>query len=300
MTPDYQLRPKAEANKLTKMMDLVLGEDRFERGPVDVERLAVEYSKSTAPESPIHQVIGAKIEGFLGALVFSKTMPWQWGILYDADQSETRRRFTVAHELGHYVLHRRRIETEQRFKDGIFCSEDNVVRGAGGDIEIEADQFAANLLMPLHDFRRQISPKARVDFDELGKIAKRYGVSLTATVLRWLDYTETRSMVVVSNEGFAHWAKSSEAAFKSGRYLRTKNDLFELPAQATAARGEYTGETLTGIYQQAGVWFDEPAIEMCLRSDRYDRELTILQFENLGPKVQNEDQVEDVFDRFNH
>jgi hypothetical protein len=38
-------------------------------------------------------------------------------------------------------------------------------------------------------------------------------------------------------------------------------------------------------------WFDEPVVEMCLRSDRYDQELTLLQFESLGPKVQYEDPV---------
>ncbi|KQV39326.1 MULTISPECIES: ImmA/IrrE family metallo-endopeptidase [unclassified Rhizobium] len=260
-------KPRAEANKLTTMMDVVLGGDRFDVGPVDVERLAIEYSSSTSPNSPIHEVVGKKITGCAGALVFSKTLPRQWGIYYDETQSETRRRFTVAHELGHYVLHRQRIESEEQYKDGIFCSEDSVIRGAGGDIEAEADQFAATLLMPLHDFRRQISAKEQVDFEKLGRIAKRYGVSLTAAVLRWLEYSETRAMLVVSNEGFAHWAKSSEAAFRSGRFLRTRNDVYELPAQAVATRGEYTEEALSGIHQRSGVWFDEPVFEMCLRSD---------------------------------
>ncbi|MCJ8506780.1 ImmA/IrrE family metallo-endopeptidase [Rhizobium lemnae] len=298
MKPAQSPKPKAEANKLTTMMDMVLGGGRFDLGPVDVERLAVEYSSSTCPQSPIHQVVGGKIPGCVGALVFSNTTPRQWGIIYDEDQSETRRRFTIAHEFGHYILHRHRIESEEQYKGGIFCSEDSVVRGDGGDIETEADQFAATLLMPLHDFRRQISAKDRVDFEKLGNIAKRYGVSLTAAVLRWLEYSETRAMLVVSNEGFALWAKSSDAALKSGRFLRTKNDVYELPAQALAARGEYTDETRAGVHQRSGVWFDEPVIEMCLRSDRYDQELTLLQFESLGPKLQFEDRIEDVFDRF--
>lgn len=291
-------KPKAEANRLTTLMDAVLGGDRFDHGPVDVERLAVEYSANTVPQSPIHQVVGGKIPGCVGALVYSDTTPKQWGIIYDETQSEARRRFTVAHELGHYLLHRQKIETEDRYQNGIFCSEDSIVRGAGGDIETEADQFAATLLMPLHDFRRQISAKDRADFDRLGQMAKRYGVSLTAAVLRWLEYSETRAMLVVSNEGFALWAKSSDAALKSGRYLRTKNDVYELPGLAIAARGEFSDETFTGIHQQSGVWFDEPVIEMCLRSDRYDQELTLLQFEHRGPKPQEEEPVEDVLDRF--
>ncbi|WP_370008187.1 ImmA/IrrE family metallo-endopeptidase [Sinorhizobium fredii] len=291
-------KPKTEANKLTTMMDAVLGGDRFDRSPVDVERLAIEYSANTVPESPIHQVIGGKIPGCVGALVYSETTPRQWGIIYDKMQPETRQRFTVAHELGHYLLHRRLIEQDDRYTNGIFCSEDSITRGAGGGIETEADQFAATLLMPLHDFRRQISAKDRADFDKLGQMARRYGVSLTAAILRWLEYTETRAMLVVSNEGFALWAKSSEYALKSGRFLRTKNDVYELPPSATAARREFTEEATTGIRHGAGVWFDEPVIEMCLRSDRYDQELTLLQFENQGPRHQWEEPTEDVYDRF--
>ena len=81
--------------------------------------------------------------------------------------------------------------------------------------------FAAALLMPLHDFRRQLPANERADFERLSQVAKRYGVSLTAAILRWLEYTETRAIMIVSNEGFAFWSRSSDAAFKSGRFVRT-------------------------------------------------------------------------------
>lgn len=93
--------------------------------------------------------------------------------------------------------------------------------------------------MPFHDFRVQLPAKAQPDFEKLGALAKRYGVSLTAAILRWLEYTETRAMLVVSNEGFAHWAKPSKAALRSGRYIRTKNEVFELPTLATAVTRDF-------------------------------------------------------------
>lgn len=298
MTMPLLPRPKAEANRLTTLLDTVLGKDRFNNNPIDVATLAIEYSKNTDPKSPIHEVREGNIPGCVGALVYSNSTPRQWGIIFDKDQSETRRRFTIAHEFGHYILHRPLIENDDRFPGGIRCSEDSVLRGEGGDIELEADQFAATLLMPLHDFRKQIKAKEFVNFDKLGRIAIRYGVSLTAVILRWLEYTETRSMLIVSNEGFAHWAKSSEAAFKSGRFLRTKNEIFELPPQAAAVRKDFTQEDLTGFQQKPGVWFEEQLTEMCFRSDRYDQELTLLQFENMGPKHQSEEFTEDLFDKF--
>ena len=218
--------------------------------------------------------------------------------MYHVGQSDGRRSFTVGHEFAHYVLHRQLIEQDGAFDGGIYCDENAVDRRSGSGIEQEADEFAAALLMPLHDFRRQLPAKARADFDTLSRLAKRYGVSLTAAILRWLEYTETRAMMVVSNEGFAHWAKPSGPALKSGRFIRTKNTVYELPSQAFAARRDYSDRALSGISQQAGIWFPEPVHEMCFRSDRYDQEITVLQFEADGPRFQAEEEETDVFDHF--
>jgi hypothetical protein len=57
--------------------------------------------------------------------------------------------------------------------------------------------------------------------------------------------------MIVSNEGFALWGRSSDAAFKSRRFIRTKNTVYELPPAATAARREYTEATKAGTEQQS-------------------------------------------------
>lgn len=122
--------------------------------------------------------------------MFGETKPRRWGILYDARQDSRRRNFTFTHEFGHYLLHRGMIETTT--SGGLYCSEADVEQAGGSTaIEKEADTFAATLLMPLHDFRKQLGPKSRADFAVLGRIADRYSVSLTAAILRWLGYTAT-------------------------------------------------------------------------------------------------------------
>jgi hypothetical protein len=63
----------------------------------------------------------------------------------------------------------------ERFAGGIYCDENAVVRRDGSGIEQEADEFAAAVLMPFHDFRRQLPAKDRADFEVLGRLAKRYG-----------------------------------------------------------------------------------------------------------------------------
>lgn len=298
MNEPIRLRPLKEAARITQMLDLVLGADRFDRAPVDVIGLALEYSRKVAPESPIHEVVERNLPGCVGALVYGEARPRQWAIMYHVGQSDGRRSFTVGHEFGHYVLHRQLIEEDGRFDGGVYCDEKAVVRRDGSGIEQEADEFSAALLMPFHDFRRQLPAKSRADFETLSRLAKRYGVSLTAAILRWLEYTETRAIMVVSNEGFAHWAKPSGPALKSRRFIRTKNTVYELPSQAFAARRDYSDDALTGIMQQADVWFPEPVHEMCFRSDRYDQEITVLQFETDGPRFQAEEEEADVYDRF--
>ena len=291
-------RPLKEAGRITLMLDTVLGADRFDRAPVDIKALALEYSANVAPDGRIHEVVERDIPGCVGALVCSETQPRQWAIMYNRGQSDGRRAFTIGHEFGHYVLHRQTIETDASYDLAIYCDEEAVTQRDGQGIEQEADAFAAALLMPFHDFRAQLSAKARPDFEKLGALAKRYGVSLTATILRWLEYTETRAMLVVSNEGFAHWAKPSKIALKSGRYIRTKNKVYELPMLASAITRNFSQEAKSGIPQNAGVWFPEPVVEMCLRSDRYDQELTLLHFETRSPWEHEEEAFEDSFDRF--
>lgn len=64
-------------------------------------------------------------------------------IYINQNDSPARKRFSVAHEIGHFVLHK---------KDGAFISYRNNVSSLGYEIEeIEANHFAATLLMPEKD-----------------------------------------------------------------------------------------------------------------------------------------------------
>ncbi|MCC6591726.1 MAG: ImmA/IrrE family metallo-endopeptidase, partial [Xanthomonadales bacterium] len=46
------------------------------------------------------------VSGFEGCLVRNPDDPAEWGILYKQHATPERSRFTVAHELGHFVMHR--------------------------------------------------------------------------------------------------------------------------------------------------------------------------------------------------
>ena len=66
--------------------------------------------------------------------------------------------FTIGHEFGHYILHRQSIKLI-RATSSVYCDEEAITQRDGVGIEKEADIFAADLLMPFHDFRVQLRPK---------------------------------------------------------------------------------------------------------------------------------------------
>jgi hypothetical protein len=289
--------PRRAANGITQILNQVFGADRFDRGPVDVEALAIEYSRQVSPEESIDRIVAEDLGGCEGVLVPGDQKPRQWAIMYDRQQNLGRRAYTIAHELGHFVLHRTLVDEDEEFDGGFYCDKNAIEHGAGADIEKEANEFAATLLMPFDDFRKTIPANEMPDFGRLGAAAARYGVSLTAAILRWLDYTTTRSMLIASTDGFAHWAKPSDAAFKSGLFLRTRSETFEMPQRSLSSLREF-GQTAQDGVEQNGVWFGERVVERCIRTDRYDFELTLLQFDNTGPRPQAEDEVEDTYTRF--
>ena len=73
-------RPKAEANAISKLLNQVLGLERF---PVPVEDLALEYTQQKFRDAPIAKVRGDDLEGFDGMLAANKARD-KWLILYNS------------------------------------------------------------------------------------------------------------------------------------------------------------------------------------------------------------------------
>ncbi|MFD0940187.1 ImmA/IrrE family metallo-endopeptidase [Pedobacter boryungensis] len=110
-------------------------------------------------------------------------------IAYSANQGEQRRRFTIAHELGHFVLHR------DEGTDTVFVDKDFIVKYRSNklysDLELrqeqEANAFAASLLMPREFIFEEIS-KDRVrnlpEAELISELAKTFNVSVPAMTFR--------------------------------------------------------------------------------------------------------------------
>lgn len=88
-------------------------------------------------------------------------------ILVSGDAPGCRDRWTIAHELGHIVLH--------HYRDNDLV--DNV-----DDIEREADAFASEFLMPAHEIRHQFAP--RLGLVELAQLKRHWRTSMQSLISR--------------------------------------------------------------------------------------------------------------------
>jgi len=96
-----------------------------------------------------------------------------------------RQRFTIAHELGHFLLHGQ--ETKIFVDDGPVVLFRNLASSEGTQRqEIEANIFAAALLMPEDIIREQLALQPIDAFDDMSvkHLAGQFGVSVRAITIR--------------------------------------------------------------------------------------------------------------------
>ncbi len=130
--------------------------------------------------------------GRLGIITVNKEIP-----------ERGRKRFAIAHELGHFELHH-----ESQL---IICTEqDMFLWNESKSQEIEANDFAANILMPEDIFSDHIGSESP-SIDVVAKLADEFRTTLTATALRYVQLSSVPCAVVVSKDNFVRWYKKSNS-----------------------------------------------------------------------------------------
>ena len=104
-----------------------------------------------------------------------------------SEQPEERQRFTIAHELAHLLLHK----GDEVHIDKVFrVNLRSPISSSAQDVEeIEANAFAASLLMPIGFLRSDLQGVA-LDIDDprqINELAKRYRVSAQAMTYRLMN-----------------------------------------------------------------------------------------------------------------
>ena len=237
------------------------------------------------------------IDSCEGMLVRNPNDTAEWGIFYNGKASPERRRFTIAHELGHFILHRGQRQSFNCDKESVYSGIDTI-----RVIEREADDFASNLLMP-GDLLRDWISNQRIDLQVLSAIAKRFQVSFEALCIRFIKFTPQRAILVYWDNGYVKYEWRSSNAVKTRARIRRNGDPAEPPPGTLAADASIAQEW-DGAEMSAAIWCPEEAQHMKLREFKHsyttrDRVLTLLLLESAEPRSWDRSwQDEESFDSF--
>ena len=169
---------RARYTKIDKLVDLLLDSNAIEDPPVPIEDL-LRLDGIDIQSGDLGQVSGLIVRGDGGVMV---------GV--NSKQAPARRRFTMAHEYGHFLLHEGVLShADENFRINY---RDAVSSQASNVDEIEANYFAASLLMPKR-FLDEVQAAEKLDDSEgVADLATKFGVSPLAMSLRLANLYQSR------------------------------------------------------------------------------------------------------------
>lgn len=272
------------------------GDARF---PVDVDFLARGAHTMYGWDDAITDIHTGNWKSFDGFLVRKPDNAKEWVLSYSEHLTPGRQRFTKAHELGHFVIHSRRL---QEFR----CGPEAIIEKDTGEenIEAQANQFASYLLMPANHVRPRME-KVPVTLDLISELAQSYGVSFEAMCIRFIEITGERAILVYWDNGMMRRWTRSAAAQEQRLWIDQPKDFPLEPFAGTLAADTSVRQCPEGEIVPANRWFKnapdgEMLREMKHTSDRYERVLSLLIVPKFEPRWSRDwdDRTYDTFDRF--
>jgi Zn-dependent peptidase ImmA (M78 family) len=266
----------------------VLREHSIDCLPVDLSRIAEEEG------IPIHTLPGSS-RGVSGMLLRNGN---EFAIMYAMHLgNDGFERFSIAHELGHYFLpgHPERVIGA----DGVHISDAGFV--SCDELELQADQFAASLLMPSPLFTKAMRG-SRASLPAIESLAKECRTSLTATAIRYCEVSEYPVAAVVTNGQSIDFCCMSDA-------LRQVSGLDRLcrghPIPRRTATHRFNQdhdnvmqarrtEDMVSLLDWFGGTKDLQLSEEIVGLGRYDKTLTILVLDNDGGAPEEDDDEGDL------
>lgn len=115
---------------------------------------------------------------------------------------KNQKRFVQAHELGHFELHRDQkiiCDSEKSFYD----------YHRNGGQEVEANEFAAELLMPRAEFKNKVENRP-FSVDIITELSEYFETSITSTAIRYAEFGFKEIAVVFSQVGQIKWVRINQ------------------------------------------------------------------------------------------
>lgn len=216
------------------------------------------------PPVPIHNIalaldiveIGALTsDGFEGALITDDAK--SDGIILVRKGLWERERFTVGHELGHFLCPHHLPQP-----GGFQCTSKDLSDSGGrvgtgrSDWEGEANRFAAELLMPTRYFKAALRKSKQLKLDVIFNVAKEFEVSKYAAARRATELSDYSCAVVMSKDDRVIHApcRSKEFPFVG---LGAGRDMPR--GSLSRGRGKAEGDFSDIVEVDPSVWLDNPA-----------------------------------------
>lgn len=187
------------------------------------------------------RVVEVNAETFDGALLRVVGQPRGTVAIRRTIAEEGRKRFTLAHEIGHYLL-----PNQQEALRPCVPTEIESWSPQNAGHEIDANSFAAEVLMPRE--RLVGALKEAPSFAVARQVATELGASLTASSVRLVELSSFRAALVVSRDGRAEWYRASD---EFGRAVR-----LGIPDDRTGPAGYFRQQVLpAGVHEiPADAW----------------------------------------------
>lgn len=183
----------------------------------------------------------------------------------------TKKRFVIAHELGHFELH--------RSIGGSICdSEDLLGYHQHKPRENEANEFAAEILMPSFMWDKT-KLGAEPNWNSVKEFANHFQTSLTATAFKYINFFNYPVTIICSEESGIKWFFPNNKCFFFHRSIGSEIEIGSLAHSAFANPQQEHNKKIV----LASTWFadynlgqDRYFYEACYFAKKYGQMLSLI------------------------
>ena len=172
------VKPASDIGRWKGVIEGMLAEAGQLRPPVDMDAFAESRGIQRVVDAPM---------GVDGMLL---PIEGEYVVALNENQVHSRRRFSFAHEIGHFLLD----------SDMPAFRRDDAIVGRGGSVDVEkkCNRIAAELLMPTNWFQGFLL-RDGLSLDSITKLSEVFDTSIRATAARAMEVANGQCLVVVSS-----------------------------------------------------------------------------------------------------
>lgn len=231
------VKPHKEANRLTALWR------QFGPGtyPIDLNLVVEELINPTLEREEL-KLVYESFDSFDGLMKRATEEVWV-AVVNERIRYVGRKNFTAAHEVFHFLGHRKLISDFQ-------CTRQNINDFEIEAMEVEANEFASQLLLP-PDLIRQPALGA-FTYETVKGLSDDLGASVSAVAYKWLKLCPSSYKLgfFISRDGFISQGYASPGAYSSGLFFKSG---MELPTSSATTRVQ-AGDRPASYEFDVGVW----------------------------------------------